>query len=130
MPRFSVRITRFSDQASFRTVVDFLARLYPDRNRQDFETGLARLPCTLSEDADEAAAVALEAALGRRGADVRLLPIKEKQGEPKVTSTMELSPEIDLSFLDQARTRKRSSRTASGSNRKGGPDGGAAPWEE
>ncbi len=130
MARFSVRITRFSDQASFQSVVDFLARLYPDRGPEDFATGLARLPCTLSDDADEAAAHALQDALRKRGADVRLLPNKAKKGRPKVASTMELSPEIDLSFLDEARSKKKSDRTASGSIRKSGPDSGAAPWDD
>ncbi len=130
MGRTSVRITKFRDRAAFRAVVEFLARLYPDRPLQDFEVALARLPVLLSHDADEEAARALEGALRKRGADLRLIALDEATAAPqrsKVNSTVELSPEIDLSFLDESRRRSSSAR---GKQADAEPPKGRAPWEE
>lgn len=127
MARYSVRITKFRDRAAFRASVEFLARLYPDRDPRDFEVALAKLPCLVSHDADEEAARALDRALRKRGADLRLSPseVSATSGERvNVSSTVELSPEIDLSFLDEAR-RNRSEPSAAPKPRSEGK----APWE-
>lgn len=129
MARYSVRITKFRDRAAFRAVVEFLARLYPERSPRDFEVALARLPCLLSHDADEEAARALERALRKRGADLRLGsldPTPSAPRRPNVSNTLELSPEIDLSFLDESRR----SKPKAGSHEDSGPVEGKAPWEE
>ena len=132
--RYRVRITRFNDRTSFRQVVDLLAGLYPDRGRTEFEVGLARLPCTLIHDAVEVAAEALRDSLVRRGASVLLIPVEvanaaEAAARP-VASTQELSPEIDLSFLDKARKKKSKPGSSSRSRRTGPTESGRAPWEE
>lgn len=132
--RYLVRITRFNDRKAFRQVVDFLAELYPDRGREEFEVGLARLPCTLSHDAVESAAEELKASLVRRGANVLLIPAdvagaKAAPARPLV-STQELSPEIDLAFLNKARKKKGKEAPSQQSQRTGPTDSGRAPWEE
>jgi hypothetical protein len=130
MGRTSIRITKFRDRAAYQAVVDFLARLYPDRPVEDFEVGLARLSCLVSHDADDEAAAALEAALRERGADLRL---DRHDGaapgprRPDVSSTVELSPEIDLSFLDESRRRDASRRKGQEAPAR---SEGRAPWEE
>ncbi len=120
-----MRITRFDDRQAFRRCVEFLARLYPEREPEEFEVGLARTPCTLSHDAAEAAADALRKALERRGAHITLIPsdLVSSGKIAAVTSTQELSPEIDLSFLDKTRMKQ----TKSG---RFVPVEGKAPWEE
>ena len=134
--RYLVRITRFNDRTAFRQVVDFLSGLYPDREREEFEVGLARLPCTLSHDAVEQAAEELKASLVRRGANVLLIPrgvAAAAEAAPRpVASTQELSPEIDLSFLSKARKKKKSpSPPPDPKTRRTGPtESGRAPWEE
>ena len=133
--RYLVRITRFNDRTAFRQVVDFLAGLYPDRQREEFETGLARLPCTLSHDAVESAAEELRASLVRRGADVLLIPrsvVAAAEASPRpVASTQELSPEIDLAFLNKARKEKQQPLPPDPRTRRTGPtESGKAPWEE
>ncbi|MCP4872880.1 MAG: hypothetical protein GY898_29670 [Proteobacteria bacterium] len=114
--RFSVRITRFDDRQAFRRVVDFLGGLYPDRTVADFETALARTPCTLSHNAAEATADALQTSLEKRGAHVMLIPTDLVTGGKvtAVASTMGLSPEIDLSFLDQTRKKAATGRPPHG----------------
>ena len=127
-----MRITRFNDRKAYRRVVDFLAGLYPERERDEFEVGLARLPCTLSHDAVESAAEELKASLVRRGANVLLIPVKVAESAAKakpVASTQELSPEIDLAFLDRARKKKKKVDPP-GSRRTSPTDSGRAPWEE
>ncbi len=128
--RYTVRITKFRDRAAFRAAVEFLARLYPDRTPRDFEVALARLPCLLSHDADEEAARALDRALKKRGADLRINPVGSAAEAPSrmdVSKTAELSPEIDLSFLDEARRKKRPDTSRPEPT---GPAEGKAPWEE
>lgn len=132
--RYRVRITRFNDRKAFRHAVDFLAGLYPDRDRGEFEVGLARLPCTVSHDAVESAAEALKESLVRRGASVLLIPVEVAQAAASarpVASTQELSPEIDLSFLDRARKKKEEADTSPNPRaRSTGPtESGKAPWE-
>ncbi len=142
-----MRLTRFDDRVAFKRVVDFLAGLYPDRAPSDFQAALARTPCTLSHDADEAAAEALRGALQRRGAHVLLIPNElanlGKVGRPRsMASTVELSPEVDLSFLDKARDLRRKKQAAASrpGSAKAVPkpdapdwdptDTGKAPWEQ
>ena len=131
--RYLVRITRFNDRKAYQRVVDFLAGLYPDRERDDFEVGLARLPCTLSHDAAESAAEELKSSLVRRGANVLLIPVKVAAAAAAarpVASTQELSPEIDLSFLDKTRKPKKKPAPADPRSRRTGPtESGKAPWE-
>jgi len=137
--RFSIRITRFDDRQAFRRVVDFLAQLYPDQTPEDFEVALARTPCTLSHDAAEPAADALQEALEARGAHILLIPKGlEAAGKQAATaSTQELSPEIDFSFLDKTRKKARTgshppvSPRADSSSDSGTWSGeGKAPWEQ
>lgn len=138
--RFSIRITRFDDRQAFRRVVDFLVGLYPERSVEDFESALARTPCTLSHDAAEAAADALQASLEKRGAHVMLIPadLVTAGKVTAVASTQELSPEIDLSFLDQSRKKSTGSHPPVRSNPRAtlAASGsfetvdGKAPWEE
>lgn len=129
--RFQIRLTRFDDQTSFQRVVDLLEGLYPERDREEFEAALARLPCTLSDDATAPAAEELKAALARRGASVVLIPVAPLgTAKTEVASTQELSPEIDLSFLDRARRQKKKAAGSPGSRRAGPGGGGKAPWEE
>jgi hypothetical protein len=131
MARYTVRITKFRDRAAFRAVVEFLARLYPDRQPRDFEVALARLPCLVSHDADEEAARTLDRALRKRGADLRIDPVSATTEAPRrhdVSMTAELSPEIDLSFLDESRRKKN--RSLPDSSEFAGPEEGKAPWEQ
>ena len=130
MARYSVRITKFRDRAAFRAVVEFLARLYPERTPREFEVALARLPCLISHDAEEEAARALDRALRKRGADLRLTSLDSSSSKPRrgdVATTAELGPEIDLSFLDETRRPKSRPGESTESSR---PSEGRAPWED
>jgi hypothetical protein len=153
MRRYVVRLTRFNDASAFRNVTQFLADLSPGHSAADVEAALARLPCAISHDAEEVAAEALREALERRGAAVKLMPLDAVDTNPKlkavgavnaVNATQELSPEIDLSFLADARKKAKAQATAmiAGSARApavpqvvakaaGRPQKkGKAPWEE
>jgi hypothetical protein len=111
--RYAVRISRFEDQSAFRRVLDLLGRLYPDRAGSDLESGLAKLPCLVSHDAEASVAQALRKTLEARGARVRLLPVTEVDPPTpadgsSVRRTMTLSPEIDLDFLRRAADQRSS----------------------
>jgi hypothetical protein len=118
MARFVVRVNRFDDRRAFERCLKFLARLRPELTLEQCEAALAKLPAVLSHDADEAAANALANALQGLGAKVVLLPV----GGDGYGATQELSPQIDLSFLDAARRKEQAS-----SSRPAGD--GKAPWE-
>jgi hypothetical protein len=119
-------------------VVDFLARLYPDRPVTDFEAALARTPCTLSHDAAAAAAESLQASLERRGAHVMLIPtdLESAAGMGAVSDAQAGSPEIDLSFLEEAREKDAArDRLVRSLSRPGAPAPAVqaddrAPWED
>jgi len=126
MARFAVRISRFADRRAFERCVQLLVRLRPELTAEICETALAKLPATVSHDADEVAATALAEALQKLGAKVALLPAAGDD----YGSTQELSPEIDLSFLDAARKSKPGAAAAGASKpRPGDPIDGKAPWE-
>lgn len=137
---------------AFRRVLDLLGRLYPDRPAAEFEAALARLPCLLSHDAEEAVAQGLRQALEARGARVRLLPVDQVETpgrlvEKSATRTQTLSPEIDLEFLRKGRAPRvktggvtvRPSTSASSARAVPTPESAEmsgewsrerAPWEE
>lgn len=142
--RYSVRLTRFDDRRSFQRVVEFLAGLYPDRTQAHFQSALARTPCTISHDADERAAEALRTSLQKRGAHVLLIPnelaVLGQTGKVRsMASTVELSPEVDLSFLDKARRSRQEQAKSQPGSATAVPDptssnwdvdeSGKAPWE-
>ncbi len=137
MSRYALRITRFDDQRSFRRVADFLAALYPDTDPEDFETGLARLPCIVTHDADEAAARDLERALIVRGARTLMTPV----GVVDVTMGPDddgTSQEVDVAFLSAPKIKAKpaakpakSARAPSRGVRKlFKKDSALAPWED
>ena len=132
MPRYAIRITRFRDQRSFQRVAEFLAALYPDRHPEEFEVGLARLPCTVTHDAEESAARALERELTGLGARIRMFSL-----DGSVDSTLDdvegTSQEVDMAILEN-RSTTPSSR-APEAKRRGlrGVFGNAPetpPWEQ
>ena len=122
-------------------MVEFLAALYPDRDHEEFEAGLARLPCMVTHDADETAARELERALIVRGARTRMTPVDEvdltlRDDDDDRAGT---SQEVDVAFLSRsqprsARAASRSSRARRADDEEIAPDyardSATAPWED
>ncbi len=136
MSRYSLRITRFDDQRSFRRVADFLAALYPETDPEDFETGLARLPCVVTHDADEAAARDLERALIVRGARTLMTPVGAVDVTPG-TGDDGTSQEVDVAFLAATKPkppRRKAPQSARapkrGVRRLFSKNSTLAPWED
>jgi hypothetical protein len=129
MARYSLRITRFDDQRSFQRVAAFLSSLYPDRDPEEFETALARLPCVVTHDGDESAARELERALIVRGARTLMTPV----GSADQTLTEDDSPsqEVDAAFLSQRNLPRLQPSKPNPKRRaffkRGAPP---APWDE
>ncbi len=117
--RYSLRITRYRGEDSYEQIVDFLARLFPERGREELASGLALTPVLVTHEATLDAVEALRDALTDLGATVRVAPVDS--GEPSFESI-----EIGQDFLDRGRQRRRSETsvdTASG-------DDVRPPWEQ
>lgn len=115
--RYSLRITRYRGEDSYDKVVDFLARLYPGRARDELAAGLALTPVLVSHEATLHAVEALRDALIDLGATVRVAPVDS--GEPSYESI-----EVGRDFLDRGRQRRRSEPSISESSQDVKP-----PWE-
>lgn len=143
MSRYALRITRFDDQWSFQEVAEFLAALYPERDIEEFETGLARLPCLITHDGEETAARHLERALIARGARTRLTLV-DSVDRTLGTDDTGTSQEVDIAFLDTgpskahekpkatplASTRARSRGLSKPLRGEANSASSTAPWED
>jgi hypothetical protein len=120
---YEIRITRYTEEGAFDRVVEFLARLFPDRRREELAAGLALTPVLLSHDASRAAADALGEALLGMGAAVKVAEVEED--EPTM-GAIEIGADF---FLEKRKRREEKTRTIR-PMRAPKPDGPKAPWEE
>ncbi len=124
---FEVRISRYADSESFEKVVGLLAKLYPDRSRDELASGLAMTPVLLTHEASRRAAETLETVLGELGARVRI----------KAVSAAEESSfaglEVEKDFLQKIRNRERTPvgrpRPSGGSQEDPSLNTQKPPWE-
>jgi len=89
---YELRITRYRDSQAFEQVVDLMAKLFPERSRDEFAAALAVTPVQLTQQASQRAAAELEAALTGMGATVTTR--KVEQGTSSEFGTIEVTDDF------------------------------------